>query len=535
MRIGTISFLLIILMVGSLAAQPEPDRVTLKTGELTFLLLDEATSHPLSGVEVELKPAGPGARSLTAKVDLTGKATLRAESGNYLFSVDGLTLGVLNVSSRGEWTSCTILIPHDLSDPPRGRPDLNPEVTDEGLQLTARQTPMTPVRTDVTPADTPTDLDGFLRAGMIREGLRHFAEPTDNGGRFSLAVLQAIDGLQQFSAGLNRLSFRRDLDRSFQGLPFFRVAIPTAGTMGNEVATPQKIGDLFRGLRDAVRLANETVAGVDGEEFKVEVNLSRIRLDLSGDGIPGDPLLESIGPAFGIPPGSDEEIIVRFDSADAAWFQGYTHVVTGMLEVLLAYDWQPVWDQSAHLLFSRYDPAPAMAGFDPGPQDFGINVATIADLVATIHAIQLEVADPEALPRAREEFLLMVKCSRLSWGRILAETDDDHEWIPSPTQTGPMDATISQEEIDGWLVVLDELEAVLTGGKLLPHWRLPPGTGINLEKLVTSPPKFDLILMIQGSAFAPYIETGEVSDQDTWENLVAPFGGNFAGFAIWVN
>ncbi|MCC5875518.1 MAG: hypothetical protein JJU11_04795 [Candidatus Sumerlaeia bacterium] len=382
---------------------------------------------------------------------------------------------------------------------------------------------------------TPTDLDGFLQTGMIREGLAHFANSTDNAGRFSLAFLQVADGVQRFSGGMNQLGFRQDLDRSFQGLPFFRIVGPGGLTGGGETATPEKIAALFSDLRGAFQLANETVSAVDDEEFKVEVNLGKIRLDLTGDGNPGEPLMDVLAATMGMMPQGDEEVIIRFDSGDAAWLQGYTHVLTGMLEVLLAYDWQPVWDQAAHMIFENPEPAPAVAAFDPTPADFGMDTGLIADLIATIHAINLEVSDPEGLARARDSFLGMVASSRLSWERILAETDNDHEWVPSPTQTGPLGATITQEEIDGWMDVLDELEAVLTGEKLMPHWRLSPGQGINVDKLVTDPPRLDLIMLLQGSAIAPYIESGDVSDMDTWEALTGPFGGNFAGFAIWVN
>jgi hypothetical protein len=118
---------------------------------------------------------------------------------------------------------------------------------------------------------------------------------------------------------------------------------------------------------------------------------------------------------------------------------------------------------------------------------------------------------------------------------VLAETDNDHEWLPSPKQTGPGGTKVTQQQIDGWLKVLDELDAILAGKKLLPHWRLKSGTGINVAKLVASPPKLDLILLIQGSALVPYLEEGTVSDRAAWVTLMQPFGPGFTRFAIWSN
>jgi hypothetical protein len=129
----------------------------------------------------------------------------------------------------------------------------------------------------------------------------------------------------------------------------------------------------------------------------------------------------------------------------------------------------------------------------------------------------------------------MIACSRLCWQRVLAETDDDHEWLPSPKQTGPGGTKVTQQQIDGWIKVLDELDAILAGKKLLPHWRVKNGTGINVAKLVASPPKLDLILFIQGSALVPYFEEGTVSDLTAWRTLMQPFGPGFVRFALWSN
>ena len=52
---------------------------------------------------------------------------------------------------------------------------------------------------------------------------------------------------------------------------------------------------------------------------------------------------------------------------------------------------------------------------------------------------------------------------------------------------------------------------------------------------IPSPPGEDLVLMIQGSAFVPYLEEGAVSDRASWNQLTRTFGGGFFRFAIWSN
>jgi hypothetical protein len=383
--------------------------------------------------------------------------------------------------------------------------------------------------------DTPRTLDGFLRDGRIEEGLAAFASPKNNSDRFSLGILQALGGLQEFISGSAKLGVNQDFVRS--SIPFFRVMQPVSNMLqsSNQVATPEKVAALFNGLRGALKKANATLAAIDDKEFKVEVNLSKARMDFDGDGVvlPDELLLAKLGPVLGLNASSpdNQDVIIRFDNADAAWLKGYTHFLIGVMDIVRAYDWRPMWDQCAHLIFQHPQPMPPIAQFTSAQPGQGIS--TWVDLIAAIHDMRLELEDKQAVADARDEFRAMIGCSRLCWKRVLAETDNDHEWLPSPKQTGPGGAKVTQEQIDAWLHVLDELDAILTGKKLLPHWRMKSGTGINVPKLVASPPRLDLVLMIQGTTFIPYLEEGEVSDQIVWRRLVQPFGPGFWRFAIW--
>ena len=382
-------------------------------------------------------------------------------------------------------------------------------------------------------ASTPETLDGFLREGRIKEGLTAYAAPSGNAGQFSLGVLQALDGLQQFSAGMRNVGINPEFIQS--GIPFFRVVVPGRLQNPKEPATPAKVARLFQDLRASLRRANATLARIGDEEFGVEVNLSQVRLDLDGDGqcSTNELLLASLGQTLGLAAQArgGREVVVRFDSADAAWLKGYTHLLSGMLDLLLAYDWRPVWDQCAHVVFLHPEPRPPLARFSQEGPVF----LQWADLIAAVHDMRLNLMDKDGPRRARDEFKAMISCSRICWQRVLAETDDQKEWLPSPRQTGPGGAQITQDQVDGWQRVLDELDAIANGKKLLPHWRMKPGVGINVEKLVASPPPLDLVLLIQGSALVPYLEEGAVSDQQTWGQLTRAFGGGFFRFAIWSN
>ncbi len=387
------------------------------------------------------------------------------------------------------------------------------------------------------PATAVQPLDEFLRDGRLQDGLAAYANPPDNAGRFSLAILQSLDGLQKFVAGAGKLGLNPEMAQS--GIPFFRTTAPGLNQATRDAATPEKVAALFKDLKASMQKANATLATVDDGQFGVEVNVSRARMDLNGDGTvaSNEMALASLGRPMGLPAQDrqGQDLVIRFDSADAAWLKGYTHFLSGILIVLTSYDWTPVWNQCAHVIFSNPDPMPAIARLS-GPRGRGsMDTAQLADMIAALHEMRLELLQKDALGRARDEFRAMIGCSRLCWQRVLAETDNDHEWLPSPTQTGPGGAKITTEQITAWQSVLDELDAILKGEKLLAHWRIKPGTGINIDKLVTSPPQLDMVMLIQGSALIPYLEEGPVSNQDSWRTLTAPFGPGFVRFAIWSN
>jgi hypothetical protein len=129
----------------------------------------------------------------------------------------------------------------------------------------------------------------------------------------------------------------------------------------------------------------------------------------------------------------------------------------------------------------------------------------------------------------------MLAQSRESWKFILAETDDDHEWIPNPRQTGVLGVPVRQEMVDGWLEFIEEAEALLAGKRLIPFWRGDPSRGVNLRRVFTEPRPLDLVLWVQGSGASPYLEKGTLTKPAVWSRLQRVFGGEFIGFAIWFN
>src|SRR5262245_13535826 len=122
------------------------------------------------------------------------------------------------------------------------------------------------------------------------------------------------------------------------------------------------------------------------------------------------------------------------------------------------------------------------------------------------------------------------------WKLAMAETDDDHEWIPNPKQHSVIpEVRVTLEMVDQWQAFLDEADAILAGKKLIPFWRGAGDLGVNVRRVFLEPKRFDLVLWVQGSAAAPYLEKGPVTKRETWERLMRVFEGNFIGFAFWFN
>ena len=144
------------------------------------------------------------------------------------------------------------------------------------------------------------------------------------------------------------------------------------------------------------------------------------------------------------------------------------------------------------------------------------------------------------MKRAHAHLRATLASSRAMWKHYQAETDDENEWIPNPSQTGAMQIEVSDEMVATWLRAIKESEAVLEGKKLIPFWRgEDPTRGVNLRRVFLEPRALDPILWIQGTAATPYLEQGEITnfaEPRTLQQINNTFGGwNFFGFAFWFN
>lgn len=403
------------------------------------------------------------------------------------------------------------------------------------------------------------------------------AAPEDEQARFALGATQFLQAVERLGQSLHRLGLRSQYADpiGISGLPFLRLPVPQ--NPDPERVTYAALRAVLGAFVSDLAAAEATLAGVGADEIDLPLNIGLIRLDLNADGAgagAGEEALWRIFATVAEFPWLDEaaaaKLLTDFDASDVPWLRAYCHLLMALAEFPLAHDWHEAFEASFHGVFARVDaPSGVLAAQDarlraelaalgeppepdydnysawlktPEGQRFGeisrleelLWWAGVADLIAFVHLSHWPVVEPERMQSVLAHLEAMVALSRENWRRILAETDDRAEWIPSPAQTGVLPGMrVNEDRVAGWHQFLDELEALLQGRKLLPHFRFTQG--INLHRVFTEPRTFDPLLMIQGSGAVPYLEDGEVTDAETWDRILGLMGGGFLRYFVWFN
>ena len=389
---------------------------------------------------------------------------------------------------------------------------------------------------------TPQLMGDRLRAGELKLleqdlGARLAAQPQDDQARFALGATLFLETVERLAQNMYRYGLQapREVQRE---LPFFRIPVPV--NPAPERLDYEKMRDVFKEALAGFAAAESALAQMGTGEVKLPVSIGLARLDLNGDGRADESerlwrVLDSSLGGGAIPDDAAEKFIITFDRGDAAWLRGYTHLLSALIEFMLAHDGQASFDASAHMLFPGAGLPNAILDQQGRAPEQYFDPAAIADAIAAIHLMHWQVKEPERMKAALGHLESVVALSRESWGHILAETDDEAEWIPNPGQkNGVMPgAIVTQQTVDGWMAFLDTFDGLLKGKVLIPHWRL--ARGINFRRVFLEPQPFDPILWAQGSAALPYLEDGAMADSQAWNRLMSMFEGNFLGYAVWFN
>jgi hypothetical protein len=391
-------------------------------------------------------------------------------------------------------------------------------------------------------ADGQPDISQELKSGHLATAKESLTKYLANHPKNDLARFK-LGGVEFFAAieGLAQDSYHYGLKPNIGFVPFLRT--PVKENSHAKPVTYNDIRTMIGRFVERVEHAESTLEPIQDKDLAWNLDITAVRLDMNGDGqADPDETLWSVFSRFATrspqaaPP---ESFPIGLDSADVYWLRGYCHLLAALGDMILAYDHQRLFDHTAQLFFADPDTpySSVFAHHDDQPESTSPwNKEGIMDAVTFIHLASFPVREPERLVKARSHLLAMIQSSRESWKLIEVETDNNHEWIPSPNQLSVVEGvSINKERLAAWRRFLDEAEDVLNGKKLLPFWRGSSGQGVNLKKVFTEPKDFDLVLWVQGSGAVPYLAKGERTSPQTWAEFQRVFEGNFIGMAAWIN
>lgn len=380
---------------------------------------------------------------------------------------------------------------------------------------------------------------GQLAAGETALKAQLAKSPEDDEARFGLGVVQFFLSFEHLGGSLYKFGLRTE--GAFRGGPApIRELLPQ--NPKPETISYDDVRRMLQTWVDDLKQAEKTLSAVKDPNVKLPLHVGLIKVDLFGIGKPMNAAF--LMGRFGGPEQQQaaEKFVIGFDRGDADWLAGYCNFLCAWGEVMLAIDGQEIFNCTAHLFFEKVEtPYPFLL---EGPRNFDslrrFNRPLISDILAFIHLWRFELKEPKRMQAALVHLEDMQLHAKSMWKYYLAETDDENEWIPNPKQTGVLQIKVSQEMVNTWLAVLDETGLVLQGKKLIPFWRGKPGTqGVNLRRVFTEPRIIDPFLWAQGTAAAPYLEQGPITDFASPEMLGrinGTFGGvRFFTMAFWFN
>ena len=390
---------------------------------------------------------------------------------------------------------------------------------------------------------TTVSIEPYLYSAQFTQGQAALQaqlqqNPQDEQARFGLGVIQLMAGVERLTQSLYRYGLQDSGLTS--SLPILRLPIPK-----NPQPDPLAYADTRQVLQTwltDLTTVQATLEPIATPTVNLSLRLAAMRLDINNDGrATEDESFRRLFEVMTMTRISEVEaraFQIDFDYGDVLWLRGYCHLLSAMTQLLLTHDAEALFNATAHLLFAQ--PVTPYGFLQGDRRPFAIGSGfDLSDVIAFIHLLRFPVVSPNRMTKALEHFQATLALSRQSWQAIAAETDNQLEWLPNPNQQGVIPGMpVTQDMIDAWLAFTVEADQLLAGKVLAPFWRGDDSNtdlGVNVNKLFTEPRILDAVLWIQGSAAAPYLESGSLTDASVWQQLMQVFGGQFFNFAAWFN
>ena len=382
------------------------------------------------------------------------------------------------------------------------------------------------------PAQSETLSQELGRTGLAATEARLSTLPTPSDAETfaygGVLFLRAIEGSfqERWTLGLT--------DRTGM-LPLLR--LPLQDNPNPAPFDPAAIVTLFSHAEARLVAAQATLAAIpETSDFAVEISLADIWFDVNANATrnPGEGIGEILGAAVGAGSGDGTATplpVIRFDVADAAWTAAYANLLAGFCDLVRAYD--PT-EPLTRVLSARAT-MEAIGPVTPDPFLGGSGGLDGIDLIAAVLATLDQTPDGAMMTAAHAHFLAMIAENRQFWTRVARESDNDREWLPNDRQASALGIDVPQATGPSWLAVLNDLEAVLKGDKLVPYWRVGAPAGVNVGRIFTDPRPIDLAGWIQGWAALPYLEKGPLLDSQSLDAFDMLTSGQAPLFALYLN
>lgn len=337
---------------------------------------------------------------------------------------------------------------------------------------------------NVASADIGTpSVEPFLYQGQLARGEQVLdaalrKTPEDDQLRFGLGVLQFVRGVEELGQALHEYGCQSDQNRT----PFLRLPVP-------ENPHPSEITylELRRVLQEFytdLERTEATLAGIQDHRVTLKLRLANIRMNLIGDHQAATSLGELLTKLMGRRPpvlDGNPDFQVQFDRGDVAWLRAYCHLLMAMIDVQLAFDLEASFNLTAGEVFAR--PKMPFTGTHDEKQQ---QLQNVWERVA--------VKEPLRFSHFRHHMLQVCRLNHETWTYVRAEQDDHWEWLPNPRQKGVIGLPVTDEMIQAWLNMMDEMEALLEGRKVIPAALMQivspaTKTGLNFRTVLEDPPE----------------------------------------------
>lgn len=326
-------------------------------------------------------------------------------------------------------------------------------------------------------------VEKYLHSGQLARGEQVLESalavaPQDDQLRFSLAVVQLFRGVERLGQSLYEYGCLPENNH----LPFLRVPVPQ--NPDPSMITYPALRRILAGFHSDLSTVETTLAGIGEGPVKLPLRLAEVRLDLTGSGESKEKMIDILRKLMGRDFRGDKvnpEFLICLDRGDVAWLRAYCHLLMGIIDMQLSIDGEASFDLTADQLFAK-----PKRRFDGSQQERWTRQAEAWKVV--------KFQEPARLRHFRLHFLKVCELNRETWAYIRAETDNDHEWLPNPRQTGVLRMPVTDPMIDAWLGMVAEVEGVFNGKKKLPAWIFQffsPATkrGMNLQVFLDEPPE----------------------------------------------